>query len=157
MMDKIKQLRWLWITVFILWLDFVSKDLANHYLKTMTVKIFPFLNLTLVHNAGAAFGLLAEASGWQTEMFVIIAGVISVLMLVWLMMLQPNSRVMSIAISLILGGALGNLYDRIVAGEVTDFIDAHYHELHWPVFNIADTAVTLGVFLLMIGLIRKSV
>jgi signal peptidase II len=157
MMEKIKQLRWLWITVLILWLDFVSKDLANHYLKITTLKIFPFLNLTLVHNSGAAFGLLAEASGWQTEVFIIIAGVISVLMLVWLMMLQPNSRVMSIAISLILGGALGNLYDRIVAGRVTDFIDLHYHELHWPVFNIADSGVTVGVFLLMIGLIRKSV
>jgi signal peptidase II len=156
-MDKVRQLRWLWITVLVLLLDFVSKDLANHYLKSLTVKIFPFFNLTLVHNAGAAFGFLADASGWQTEVFVFIAAGISLFILIWLMLMQPNNRLMSIALTLILGGALGNLYDRIVAGEVTDFIDLHYQELHWPVFNIADSAVSVGVFLLIIGLVRKSV
>lgn len=156
-MERVRQLRWLWVTVFVLFFDLVSKDLANHYLKEIHVAIFPFLSLTLVHNTGAAFGFLADASGWQTEVFMGIAAVISLLILIWLVLMQPNNRLMSISLTLILGGALGNLYDRIVYREVTDFIDLHYHALHWPVFNIADSAVTVGVLLLIVGLVRKSV
>ncbi len=157
MFDRLKQWRWLWITVLVLLLDFVSKDLANHYLKSSGVKIFSVLNLTLVHNSGAAFGLLADASGWQTEVFIVIAGVISCLILVWMLILKSDSRLIPMALSFVLGGALGNLYDRIVSGVVTDFIDLHYKALYWPVFNLADSAVTVGVVLLMLGLIRKSV
>ena len=156
-MERIKHLRWLWITVLVLLLDFVSKDLANHYLKANTIKVLSMLSLTLVHNSGAAFGLLSDASGWQTEVFIFIAGFLSLLILIWMLALKSDSRLMLIALSLVLGGALGNLYDRIVSGVVTDFIDAHYHEFSWPVFNLADSAVTVGVILLMLGLIRKSV
>jgi signal peptidase II len=157
MFDRLKQWRWLWITVLVLLLDFVSKDLANHYLKSNGIKVFSLLNLTLVHNSGAAFGFLADASGWQTKVFILIAALISALILIWMLMLKTESRLIPIALSLILGGALGNLYDRIVSGVVTDFIDVHYKAIYWPVFNLADSAVTVGVILLMLGLIRKSV
>jgi signal peptidase II len=156
-MGKIRQLKWLWITVLVLWLDFISKDLANHYLKASGVKIFSVLSLSLVHNPGAAFGLLADASGWQVKLFTVIAGLVSLFILVWLMLMSPDSKLMPVGLSLILGGALGNLYDRIVTGVVTDFIDLHYQSWSWPVFNLADSAVTVGVILLMIGLVRKSV
>jgi signal peptidase II len=157
MFDRLKQWRWLWITVLVLLLDFVSKDLANHYLKSNGIKVFSLLNLTLVHNSGAAVGFLADASGWQTKVFILIAALISALILIWMLMLKTESRLIPIALSLILGGALGNLYDRIVSGVVTDFIDVHYKAIYWPVFNLADSAVTVGVILLMLGLIRKSV
>ena len=157
MFDRLKQWRWLWITVLVLLLDFVSKDLANHYLKSNGIKVFSLLNLTLVHNSGAAVGFLADASGWQTQVFILIAALISALILIWMLMLKTESRLIPIALSLILGGALGNLYDRIVSGVVTDFIDVHYKAIYWPVFNLADSAVTVGVILLMLGLIRKSV
>ncbi len=156
-MGRIKQLRYLWITILVLLLDFVSKDLANHDLQSSTIKICSMLSLTLVHNPGAAFGLLANASGWQREVFAILAAAISLFILIWMMAIKSGSRLIPVALALILGGALGNLYDRMISGVVTDFIDLHYHGLYWPVFNLADSAVSVGMVLLMLGLIRKSV
>ncbi len=157
MMEKFRQLRWLWITTLVLLLDWMSKDLANHYLTVKGKVLLPVLSLTLVHNPGAAFGMLSTASGWQTSFFEILASLASILLFVWLLLVKPGCRLMPVGLTLILGGALGNLYDRVVQGSVTDFIDFHYQGWNWPVFNIADSAVTIGVIVLMLGLVRKSV
>jgi len=156
MFKRFSQWRWLWITALVLLLDLVSKNLINHYLGEAPLVLGSFLNLVLVHNTGAAFGFLSQDSGWQTKVFAWIGVVISVLILIWLLMMNPQHRLMPIALCFILGGALGNLYDRALMGSVTDFIDVHYQNWHWPAFNVADMAVSLGTFLLIIGLFRRS-
>lgn len=157
MLKGFRQWRFLWVTILVLLVDFITKNLANHVMSVgQSINLFPGLNLTLVHNTGAAFGLLAQAGGWQKTLFIIVAIVVAVVILVWLRLMKTSDRVTAIALCLILGGALGNLYSRIIAGYVTDFIDVYYKVLHWPSFNIADSAITIGVILLIWSMFRKS-
>lgn len=114
------------------------------------VEILPILNLTLVHNLGAAFSFLSDAGGWQRWFFTVVSLVVSIILVVWLYRLSARQTLLSIALSFVLGGAIGNLLDRIIFGYVIDFIDFHYYQYHWPSFNIADAAITLGAVLLII-------
>ena len=150
------QWRWLWLTFGVIILDLGSKSVASFYLSSFTsMQITPFLNLTLVHNTGSAFGFLANQSGWQLWLFVAIAIAVSIGILVylWRASMHPFAAA---ALSLILGGTLGNLYDRIVNGYVVDFIDFHFKDYHWPAFNVADSAITLGVILIILSAFRSA-
>jgi len=115
----------------------------------MPVAVLPFFNLTLVHNTGAAFSFLADAGGWQRVFFIVVSGVVSLVLAVWLWRLPRDARLLGIALALVLGGALGNLVDRVAYGYVIDFLDFHAAGWHWPAFNVADSAISCGVVLLL--------
>ncbi|MEO8965896.1 MAG: signal peptidase II [Gammaproteobacteria bacterium] len=158
-MHKKTGLRWLWLTVVVLVLDRVSKYFALEYLPPYSeVPVFPHFNFTLAYNKGAAFSFLNSASGWQAWMFGCIAAVVSIAILIWLYRLSSKQRWLCIALTLIVGGALGNLSDRILYGYVIDFLDFYAANMHWPAFNVADSAICLGAFMLFWDAIffRKS-
>ena len=114
------------------------------------VAVLPFFNLTLVHNTGAAFSFLADAGGWQRAFFIVLSSVVSVVLIAWLRRLPPASRLLGVALALVLGGAVGNLVDRVAYGYVIDFVDLHAGGWHWPAFNVADSAISCGVVLLLV-------
>ncbi|MEJ2687636.1 MAG: signal peptidase II [Gammaproteobacteria bacterium] len=144
-------LRWLWLSVLVVVLDQVTKQLANSLLTyERPLHLLPSLNFTLVYNTGAAFSFLSTASGWQRWFFIALGLLAAVVMVVWLSRLSARDRLGAMAVSLILGGALGNVIDRIWHGRVIDFIDVYYGHWHWPAFNVADSAITIGVALLII-------
>ncbi|EXJ10399.1 MULTISPECIES: signal peptidase II [Nitrincola] len=147
-------LRWLWITVLVIVLDLGTKYWADAALiYAQPVPILPFFDLTLLYNYGAAFSFLAGAGGWQRWFFAGIAIGMSVFLLVWLKRTPAQEWWMRLALALVLGGALGNLYDRIIHGYVVDFISLHYGGWYFPAFNLADTAITLGALLLIIDML----
>lgn len=140
--------RWLWLALAIVGLDQATKQLANTMLPPyQSLPLAPMLNLTLVYNPGAAFSFLSEAGGWQRWFFIALSSVVSVVLLRWIWRAQTHKS--AAALSLVLGGALGNLIDRLAHGYVIDFIDVYYRQYHWPVFNIADSAITIGAALLL--------
>ncbi|MFA7096030.1 MAG: signal peptidase II [Gammaproteobacteria bacterium] len=144
-------LRWLWLSAVVIVLDQATKYLASGLLDYgVPVPVLPFFNLTLAHNPGAAFSFLAEASGWQRWFFIGIALVVSVLIVGWMKRLSPRENWLAAALALILGGAIGNVIDRVMYGYVVDFIDLYYGAWHWPAFNIADSAITVGVAIMLI-------
>ena len=142
--------RFVWISAVVLIADQLTKWLAVTYL-TLHVEwnLLPFLNLTLVHNTGAAFGFLSDAPGWQNLLFIGVAIGASVVILVLVRGLRASDFRIAISLSLILGGALGNVVDRLRAGYVIDFIDVFYGHWHWPAFNIADSAISIGAIVLI--------
>ena len=143
-------LKWLWISGLVIILDLVTKAMASEYLLLyQPVNIFPGLNFTLMHNTGAAFSFLSEASGWQRWFFSGVAIVVSAVIVVWLMKLQKGQTWLAIALAMILGGALGNVWDRLTLGYVVDFIDVYVSTAHWPAFNIADSAISVGAAILI--------
>lgn len=147
-------MKWLWLSVLIVVLDQLAKAVATHYLQLhVPVAIIPGLNLTLLHNTGAAFSMLSQASGWQRWFFIVLALAVSIAIVIWLANLPRHKRWMACALALILGGAVGNLWDRVVLGYVVDFIDVYYRDWHWPAFNIADSAITIGAIMLIIDAI----
>jgi len=147
-------LKWLWITVVIIILDQLTKHLASDLLVLhKPVEVIPFINLTLAHNTGAAFSFLDDASGWQRWFFITLALVVSIVVLIWMRGLPQNATRTAIPLALILGGALGNVWDRIQLGYVIDFIDVYYDQWHWPAFNVADSAITIGTVLLILDAI----
>lgn len=115
------------------------------------VAIFPGLNFTLAHNTGAAFSLLSEASGWQRWFFAAIALVVSVVITAWLRQIGDGELWLPLALSLILGGAIGNFIDRLNFGYVIDFIQVYYKTWYWPAFNIADSAICVGAVVLVLS------
>lgn len=144
-------LRWLWLSAVVIMLDQATKYLAGSLLDYgVPVPVLPFFNLTLVHNPGAAFSFLAGASGWQRWFFIGIALVVSVFIVGWVKRLSPRENWLAAALALILGGAIGNVIDRVMYGYVVDFIDLYYGAWHWPAFNIADSAITVGVAIMLI-------
>lgn len=141
---------WLALAMVIVVLDLWTKHLAVEHLEMYRPQVvFSWLNLTLAHNTGAAFSLLANAGGWQRWLFTGLAAIITVVLLVWLIRLQRGEWRVGLALGLVLGGAIGNLVDRIRLGYVVDFIDVHVAGWHWPAFNIADSAITCGIILLI--------
>jgi signal peptidase II len=151
------QWRWLWLTLLVIGLDLTTKSMAEYYLNRITSNtILPFLNFTLVHNTGSAFGFLSSESGWQLWIFVFIAVAVSLGILAWLWRANGKHSFTAAALSLILGGTLGNLYDRLIDGYVVDFIDFHINDYHWPAFNIADSAICIGVFFFILSGFRKA-
>lgn len=146
-----RYLSWLALALVIVALDLWTKHLASANLELYRpVPLTSWLNLTLAHNEGAAFSFLAGAAGWQRWFFAAVAGIISLVLLVWLWRLPVRARLLPMSLMLILGGAIGNLADRVRLGYVVDFIDVHYAGWHWPAFNLADSAIVIGVILLLI-------
>ena len=144
-------LKWLWLSGLVIALDQVSKWLAEQFLLPgQPVPVLPFFNLTLLYNTGAAFSFLAQAGGWQRWFFLLLSLTISVALVIWIGRLQRGQTLLAIALSLILGGAVGNLIDRIVHGHVIDFIQLYYERWYWPAFNVADSAITVGAILLVL-------
>jgi signal peptidase II len=147
--------RWLWLSVLVVVLDQATKWLAEGLLEPYRpVPLVPTLNLTLMYNEGAAFSLLADAGGWQRWFFAGFALIITLVLVIWLLRLQSHERHMAIAISLVAGGAVGNLIDRVLTGRVVDFIDVYVGDWHWPAFNLADSAITVAVALLLLAAFR---
>lgn len=143
--------RWLVIAAAVLILDQATKVAADRWLGYHEpVAVIPFLNLTLSYNTGAAFSFLSDAGGWQRWFFIALALVVSAAVALWLSRLGPAERWTGLALSLVLGGALGNVLDRVIHGHVIDFIDFYVGDWHWPTFNIADSAISIGVAILII-------
>ncbi len=139
-----------WIAVLVFILDQASKWTAVQHLTRQSMELTPFLNLALTYNSGAAFGFLHDASGWQNLFFVGVAIVVSIVILSMLWRLGANDVQVAVALMLVLGGAAGNVVDRLRLTYVVDFIDVYYRTWHWPTFNVADSAITLGAILLIL-------
>ena len=150
-MRDLNMLKWLWLSLLAVILDQASKlAIAGSMQLYQSIEIVPYFNLTYVHNTGAAFSFLSEAGGWQRWFFAGLAILISSVIAVWLARLKQHETLLAMALSLVLGGAIGNLIDRLVYGYVIDFLDVYYGSWHWPAFNIADSAITLGVILMLL-------
>lgn len=150
-------LRWLWISGLVVVLDQVTKLWADHALAGRgPVALLPHLDFRLAYNPGAAFSFLAGAGGWQRWFFVAIAVGVTLVLVAWLKRLGSGERLTAFSLALVIGGALGNLVDRILYGYVIDFIDVYYDAgLHWPAFNLADSAICVGVAGLLLDAFRS--
>lgn len=141
--------RWLAVSAAVIVLDLATKAwVSRAFAPGDVVTVTPFFDLVLMHNAGAAFSFLAGAGGWQRWFFTAVAVVISI-GLVYMLRKPHRDRVVPLALALVLGGALGNLYDRLMLGHVVDFLSFHAGRYAWPAFNVADSAITVGVALLV--------
>ena len=148
-------LHWLWISLVVFVVDQVTKQVITASFQYGESKfIFSWFNLVLAHNSGAAFSFLANASGWQREFFIGVTLIISSVLL-WMLKSNGANRVLSVALALVLGGAFGNLYDRVAYGYVIDFVQWHVAGYFWPAFNVADSAICLGAGLLIFDSFRK--
>ena len=143
-------MKWIGFAVIIALIDQITKYLATANLVYGDPHaLIPGINLTLFHNTGAAFSFLADQGGWQRWFFAILTTMISLGLIVWLKFLSHEERATRIAICLILGGAIGNLFDRLTWGYVIDFIQLYYSSWYWPIFNVADASITIGAVLLI--------
>ena len=144
-------LKFLWLSGLIVLLDQLTKQLIEHQLALFqSITVLPVLEITRMHNTGAAFSFLANAAGWQRWLFTALAVGVSTGLALWLRRIDPRARVLASAVALILGGALGNVIDRIRLGHVIDFIYAHWGSHYFPAFNVADSAICVGAGLLML-------
>ncbi|WP_078084502.1 signal peptidase II [Microbulbifer mangrovi] len=148
-------LRWYLLALLVILLDIATKVWAvEQFMYGPALQIIPgLLQFTYAENYGAAFSFLADAGGWQRWFFGAVALIFSAVVIVWLKRLPAAKRWEPIALSLILGGALGNLWDRVVLGYVRDFISVYYGSWHFPVFNVADVAISVGAAMLVIELL----
>ena len=119
-----------------------------------TIPVTQFFNLVLVHNRGASFGIFSDAPGWASIALIVFAIIISIVLAIW--MWQAQETLLSVALGLVIGGAIGNVIDRIRFGAVVDFLDVHAAGWHWPAFNVADSAITLGVILLILDSLKSK-
>ncbi len=156
-------LKWLWLSFLVICLDLWTKNLASQYLQIHEpVAVIPGFNLTLMHNYGAAFSFLGDAGGWQRWFFICLTLAVSAFIVIWLYGLKARQRWMACALAMILGGAAGNLWDRVTLGYVIDYIDISLSFLPWrlfnpwPAFNIADSAIFIGAAMLIIDAIWFS-
>lgn len=149
---------WLWLAALIVLLDQWTKALvAGAMTLYESIEILPVLDLTRLHNTGAAFSLLHDAGGWQKWLFVSLALIVSVVILVWLRRLPHSGQgMLASGLALILGGAIGNVIDRVSQGYVVDFIHLHYDKWYFPAFNVADSAISVGAGLLILDSILQS-
>ncbi len=144
-------LKWLWLTAITVILDQVTKQMVASSMRLYeSIAVVPYFNLTYVHNTGAAFSFLSDQGGWQRWFFAALAFVVSLIITVWIARLKKNEWMLAVSLSLILGGAIGNLIDRLLFGYVIDFLDVYYQTWHYPAFNVADSAITLGVILMLL-------
>lgn len=152
-------MRWLWLALGVAIADQGSKLLAEHWLGVHEpVAVVPFFNLFLTYNTGAAFSFLRDAGGWQRWLFAALSVGVSVFIVVWLRRIPRDEQWLACALALVLGGAAGNLVDRLfrTGGGVVDFIDVYYASWHWPAFNVADSAISIGAVMLVWSTIRGS-
>lgn len=152
------QVRWLWLSALVIVIDQISKVVVSHHMSLFqSIPVTPFFRFTLLHNTGAAFSFLAGAAGWQRWFFICLGLVVSIIILIWLRrMPRHGRRLLGIGIALVLGGALGNVIDRVAYGFVVDFLDVHYGNWHWPPFNVADSAITIGAALVILDALIAS-
>ena len=145
-------LGWLALAITVAVLDQITKLIAlDNLLLHRPVPVFPTFDLMLTYNTGAAFSLLSDAGGWQRWLFIALAVTVSAVLLRWLWTLPARERWLALALSLVLGGAVGNLVDRVFRdGAVVDFLYFHYQDFHWPAFNLADSAITVGAVIIVI-------
>lgn len=147
-------LKWLWLSLLVVALDQLSKYLVVQSFRLYeSLPLLPGLNLTLLHNTGAAFSFLNDAGGWQRWFFIIMALLVGTILVVWMSRLDESRPWLGAALGLIVGGAAGNLLDRVLHGHVIDFIDVYVRQWHWPAFNVADSAISVGVAILVIDAI----
>ncbi|VAX05460.1 Lipoprotein signal peptidase [hydrothermal vent metagenome] len=161
-------LRWLWLSVAVIVLDIATKLWAEASLVPyISQTVIPFFDLTLMYNKGAAFSFLSDQGGWQRWFLTTVAAVVTIVLVRWLAMLKSHEWLVAVALSLVIGGAVGNLIDRVSYGHVIDFIDVYYVagsclpffaalpiagavQCHWPAFNIADSAISVGVVVMLV-------
>ncbi|MGF1615914.1 MAG: signal peptidase II [Gammaproteobacteria bacterium] len=156
-LDRLPIIRWLPIAAAVLALDWLTKSWAVAVLTPyQPVPVAPFLNLTLVFNPGAAFSLLSDAGGWQRWFFIVVSILVVIVLSVWLHRIPRGQVWVPVAMALVLGGALGNLWDRLTLGLVVDFIDVYYRHWHWPAFNVADAAISTGAVMLLLSALRPE-
>ncbi len=149
---------WLLLSAVVVLADQLSKAyIAGHYLEFEFTRILPVLDITCMHNVGAAFSFLASASGWQRWVFIGLAVVVSIGITVWLVKLPRSTHpLLKGGLALVLGGALGNVIDRIRLGYVVDFIHFHWERAYFPAFNVADSAITVGAACLLLDALLEA-
>jgi len=152
---------WLWLSLLVLVLDQATKRLVLAMLQPFEViELIPNLNLTLMFNEGAAFSLLADAGGWQRWLFALVALAVTAALTTWLLRLRSGEGLLAFGLALLIGGALGNLIDRALLGHVVDFIQVYLPFIPlavfnpWPAFNVADSAISVGVAAMLIATLR---
>ncbi|MGK4330398.1 signal peptidase II [Lonsdalea quercina] len=144
-------LRWLWLALVVLVVDLGSKQwVMSHFQLGESLPLIPFFNLTYAHNPGAAFSFLADKDGWQRWFFAVIALAITAALLVMMYRSSASQKLNNIAYAMIIGGAVGNLTDRLVHGYVIDFVDFYINDWHYPIFNIADAGICIGALLIVL-------
>ena len=153
---------WLWLSVVIAVLDQLSKFYMSQILtlcepgNCSSIVLLPVFKLTLLHNEGAAFSFLSDAGGWQRWVLVAISTGVSAVLVVWITRLKANEKWLALALALVLGGAAGNLIDRIQLGYVIDFVVVHYEGAYFPAFNVADSAISVGGALMVLDILFIS-
>ncbi|MDC0609391.1 signal peptidase II [Vibrio sp.] len=158
---SIKQsgLRWLWLALLIFIADIGIKLVVMNtmgYGWENRLEVLPFFNLTYVHNPGAAFSFLSNQSGWQRWLFTGIAFLVVLLLAYWMRKLPAEEKWHNCSYALIIGGAVGNVFDRIVHGFVIDYLDFYIGNTHYPAFNLADSAICIGAVMLVFDGFRKK-
>jgi signal peptidase II len=150
--NRVNARAWLLLSAFIVLADQVTKTyIARHFGEFEFTSVLPILDITRMHNVGAAFSFLASASGWQRWLFIVLALSVSVGLAIWLWRLPSTAHTLLAAgLALVLGGALGNVIDRIRLGHVIDFIHFHWNQAYFPAFNVADSAITVGAGCLLL-------
>ncbi|MGO9947002.1 MAG: signal peptidase II [Steroidobacteraceae bacterium] len=149
---------WLVLSAVVVMADQLSKSyIAQHFGEFEFITVLPILEITRMHNVGAAFSFLASASGWQRWVFIGLAGVVSLGIVVWLLRLRRGAHsLLACGLALVLGGALGNVIDRIRLGHVIDFIHFHWDRAYFPAFNLADSAITVGAACLLLDALLEG-
>lgn len=143
-------LRWYWVVVLTIIMDQVSKQwILTHFSLYESVNVLPFFNIVYVRNYGAAFSFLSDAGGWQRWLFTLIAVGFSLVLTLWLRRQSASLWKLNLAYTLIIGGAIGNLIDRLMYGFVVDFLDFFWKTHHYPAFNVADSAICVGAALII--------
>ena len=159
MSARFGKLGWVWLSVVVLVVDQITKYWFDNNLQMYErITVIPdYFSWTLAYNTGAAFSFLAGASGWQRWLFTLIAVVVSVILVVWMKRLKSDETWLAVGLALVLGGALGNLVDRVVFGHVVDFILVHWeNRWYFPAFNLADSAITVGAVLLALDMFKSK-
>jgi len=149
-------MKWYGLSLLVIVLDQLSKQFAEAQLVYhKSIAMFPGFNFTLMYNEGAAFSFLSDAGDWKRWFFTTLSLGVSIVLIVWIKRLESDKRILAAGLALILGGAIGNVIDRILFGHVIDFIDVYYQSHHWPAFNIADSAIVLGACLLILDMFQE--
>ncbi len=159
MSARFGKLGWVWLSVVVFVVDQITKYWFDNNLQMYErITVIPdYFSWTLAYNTGAAFSFLAGASGWQRWLFTLIAVVVSVILVVWMKRLKSDETWLAVGLALVLGGALGNLVDRVVFGHVVDFILVHWeNRWYFPAFNLADSAITVGAVLLALDMFKSK-